>query len=113
MISLKLNSNLDKGSVGAMQKDMPLMQNVITQLNGICMVIEAMVSSFDESVHAQVNDLHQLLEDTTKAKQVRFCKDCSIVFQIHINLNSVKCSCNNVRDMSQILVQNYPFPILS
>jgi hypothetical protein len=69
--SLMINSNIDKGGVEAMQKDMPLMQNLITQLKGICMIIEAMVSFFDESVHAQVNDLHQLLEDTTKAKQVQ------------------------------------------
>lgn len=74
VISWKLNSNLDKGGVGAMQMNVLLMQNLITQLKGICMIIEAMVSSFDESVHAQVNDLHQLLEDTTKAKQVLFWK---------------------------------------
>jgi TM2 domain-containing membrane protein YozV len=71
IVSLMINSNIDKGGVEAMQKDMPLMQNLITQLKGICMIIEAMVSFFDESVHAQVNDLHQLLEDTTKAKQVQ------------------------------------------
>ncbi|KAJ4807003.1 ubiquitin-protein ligase [Rhynchospora pubera] len=66
---LKELQTIYKGSVENMQKDLPQMQKYVTQLNGVCIVIEAMVSSFDDSVHAQVHDLHQLLEHLTKAKQ--------------------------------------------
>uniref|UniRef100_A0A0D9VYQ7 ELYS-like domain-containing protein n=1 Tax=Leersia perrieri TaxID=77586 RepID=A0A0D9VYQ7_9ORYZ len=39
------------------------------QLAGISSVVEVMITSFSEAVSAHVNDLHQLMESTLKAKQ--------------------------------------------
>ncbi|KAL6843576.1 hypothetical protein ACP4OV_026638 [Aristida adscensionis] len=43
--------------------------SMILQLAGISSVLEVMISSFTESVSAHVTDLHQLIENTLKAKQ--------------------------------------------
>ncbi|KAJ3694023.1 hypothetical protein LUZ60_009503 [Juncus effusus] len=51
----------------SMQKNLIHLQQFVTQLNGICTVIDAMVSSFKEA--ARVDDLHELLEQASRAKQ--------------------------------------------
>ncbi|KAM0880517.1 hypothetical protein ACQ4PT_033542 [Festuca glaucescens] len=50
-----------------MKSKLPQLQKFAVQLAGICSVVEAMVASFREAAH--VNDLHQLIENTMKAKQ--------------------------------------------
>ncbi|XP_047092418.1 E3 ubiquitin-protein ligase HOS1-like [Lolium rigidum] len=50
-----------------MKSKLPQLQKLSVQLAGICSVLEAMIASFREAAH--VNDLHQLIENTMKAKQ--------------------------------------------
>ncbi|XP_006651795.1 E3 ubiquitin-protein ligase HOS1 isoform X2 [Oryza brachyantha] len=45
------------------------LQKFAVQLAGISSVVEVMITSFSEAVSAHVNDLHQLMESTLKAKQ--------------------------------------------
>ncbi|ONM08935.1 low phytic acid3 [Zea mays] len=52
-----------------MRSKLSQLQKFATQLAGIYSVLEVMVSSFTEAVSAHVNDLHQLIENTLKAKQ--------------------------------------------
>jgi E3 ubiquitin-protein ligase HOS1 len=53
-----------------MRSKLSQLQNFATQLAGIYSVLEVMVSSFTDAVSTHVNDLHQLIENTLKAKQV-------------------------------------------
>ena len=53
-----------------MKSKLPQLQKFAVQLAGISSVVEAMIASFREAAH--VNDLHQLIENTMKAKQVLF-----------------------------------------
>ncbi|CAM0876096.1 unnamed protein product [Alopecurus aequalis] len=50
-----------------MKSKLPQLQKFVVQLAGISSVVEAMIASFREAAH--VNDLHQLIENTMKAKQ--------------------------------------------
>ncbi|KAF0888472.1 hypothetical protein E2562_014710 [Oryza meyeriana var. granulata] len=45
------------------------LQKFAVQLAGISNVVEVMIASFSEAISAHVNDLHQLMESTLKAKQ--------------------------------------------
>jgi E3 ubiquitin-protein ligase HOS1 len=55
-----------------MEPKLPQLQKFAVHLAGISSVLEVMISSFTEAVSAHVNDLHQLFENTLKAKQVLF-----------------------------------------
>ncbi|KAG2553267.1 E3 ubiquitin-protein ligase HOS1-like [Panicum virgatum] len=52
-----------------MQSKLSQLQKFAAQLAGIYSVLEVMIASFTEAVSAHVNDLHQLIENTLKAKQ--------------------------------------------
>jgi len=52
-----------------MQSKLSQLQKFAAQLAGINSVLEVMIASFTEAVSAHVNDLHQLIENTLKAKQ--------------------------------------------
>jgi E3 ubiquitin-protein ligase HOS1 len=53
-----------------MMSKLSQLQKFAVQLAGISSVVEVMITSFSEAVSAHVNDLHQLMESTLKAKQV-------------------------------------------
>jgi len=65
-----LNDILDRSGLETMRSKLSQLQKFATQLAGIYSVLEVMVSSFTDAVSAHVNDLHQLIENTLKAKQV-------------------------------------------
>ncbi|XP_062214663.1 E3 ubiquitin-protein ligase HOS1-like [Phragmites australis] len=52
-----------------MKSKLSQLQKFAGQLAGISSVLEVMIASFTEAVSAHVNDLHQLIEKTLKAKQ--------------------------------------------
>lgn len=52
-----------------MMSKLSQLQKFAVQLAGISSVVEVMITSFSEAVSAHVNDLHQLMESTLKAKQ--------------------------------------------
>ncbi|RCV41004.1 hypothetical protein SETIT_9G100700v2 [Setaria italica] len=52
-----------------MESKLSQLQKFAAQLAGIYSVLEVMIASFTEAVSAHVNDLHQLIENTLKAKQ--------------------------------------------
>ncbi|KAJ1293699.1 hypothetical protein BS78_01G088500 [Paspalum vaginatum] len=52
-----------------MKSKLSQLQKYAAQLAGIYSVLEVMVASFTEAVSAHVNDLHELIENTLKAKQ--------------------------------------------
>ncbi|KAM0856316.1 hypothetical protein ACQ4PT_049214 [Festuca glaucescens] len=56
-----------KSGLEMMKSKLPQLQKFAVQLAGISSVVEAMIASFREAAH--VNDLHQLIENTMKAKQ--------------------------------------------
>ncbi|KAK3149415.1 hypothetical protein QOZ80_3AG0217130 [Eleusine coracana subsp. coracana] len=58
-----------RSQLEVMTSKLPQLQKFAVQLAGISSVIEVMISSFTEAVSAHVNDLHQLFENTLKAKQ--------------------------------------------
>jgi E3 ubiquitin-protein ligase HOS1 len=66
-----------------MKSKLPQLQKFAVQLAGISSVVEAMIASFREAAH--VNDLHQLIENTMKAKQVSFLKSGAI--RVFMSLN--------------------------
>lgn len=53
-----------------MRSRVSLMQKFALYLSGLSNVLEVMTSSFKETFAAQVHDLHHLLENVLKAKQV-------------------------------------------
>lgn len=55
-----------------MESKLSQLQKFAAQLAGISSVLDVMIASFTETVSAHVNDLHQLIENTLKAKQVLF-----------------------------------------
>lgn len=59
-----------------MKSKLSQMQKFAVQLSGISTVVETMIASFREAAH--VNDLHHLIENTMKAKQVLFLKSMAI-----------------------------------
>ncbi|AQK63090.1 E3 ubiquitin-protein ligase HOS1 [Zea mays] len=58
-----------RSGLETMRSRLSQLQKFATQLAGIYSILEVMVSSFNEAVSAHVNDLHQLIENTLKAKQ--------------------------------------------
>jgi E3 ubiquitin-protein ligase HOS1 len=64
-----------------MKSKLPQLQKFAVQLAGISSVVEAMIASFREAAH--VNDLHQLIENTMKAKQVLFRNSSTIRDRCH------------------------------
>ncbi|KAM0856315.1 hypothetical protein ACQ4PT_049214 [Festuca glaucescens] len=58
-----------KSGLEMMKSKLPQLQKFAVQLAGISSVVEAMIASFREAAH--VNDLHQLIENTMKAKQAK------------------------------------------
>jgi E3 ubiquitin-protein ligase HOS1 len=64
-----------------MKSKLPQLQKFAVQLAGISSVVEAMIASFREAAH--VNDLHQLIENTMKAKQVLFRNSNAIRDKCH------------------------------
>lgn len=67
-----LNNDIDKCGTEAMQSELSLLQMFALQLTGISNVLEVMDSSFKDTFSGQLHDLHHLLENTLKAKQVIF-----------------------------------------
>ncbi|KAM0925081.1 hypothetical protein ACQ4PT_004434 [Festuca glaucescens] len=65
-----------KSGLEMMKSKLPQLQKFAVQLAGISSVVEAMIASFREAAH--VNDLHQLIENTMKAKQ----EACSLLPKI-------------------------------
>jgi len=62
-----------------MQSKLSQLQKFAAQLAGIYSVLEVMIASFTEAVSAHVNDLHQLIENTLKAKQVLFLHPSTVM----------------------------------
>ncbi|CAL4927208.1 unnamed protein product [Urochloa decumbens] len=58
-----------RSGLETMQSKLSQLQKFAAQLAGIYSVLEVMIASFTEAVSAHVNDLHQLIENTSKTKQ--------------------------------------------